>query len=260
MRVAKCRDSAVKEYVVELSQVDSFADAIAAFNEGLIERCGGHWNGNLDAFNDYLSWPAEEGYRLVLRGADASEGVPPPETRGSRAPSFDDTPRYLIELRSRYHRSRCDSAIAVTLRSMRSWTPRSENLLQFGVVCVSGVAARLLATVAIRTALSTLRDTLSVASWRTSTTTNGPTNWRRRAAKPCGKRWRRSGTTESSALTFSRTVDGFKSYIVRPPTSGTVLIVSKRLPTVVTAVSIDGLRTASQGFMDWFDQRAAELA
>jgi hypothetical protein len=55
---------------------------------------------------------------------------------------------------------------------MRSWTPRSENLLQFGVVCVSGVAARLLATVAIRTALSTLRDTLSVASWRTSTTTN----------------------------------------------------------------------------------------
>jgi hypothetical protein len=54
--------------------------------------------------------------------------------------------------------------------------------------------------------------------------------------------------------------DGFKSYIVRPPTSGTVLIVSKRLPTVVSAVSIDGLRTASQGFMDWFDQRAAELA
>jgi hypothetical protein len=59
----------VKEYVVELSQVDSFADAIAAFNEGLIERCGGHWNGNLDAFNDYLSWPVAESYRLVLRGA-----------------------------------------------------------------------------------------------------------------------------------------------------------------------------------------------
>jgi len=45
---------------MDLGKVTSFADAIEAFNEGLIERCGGRWNGNLDAFNDYLSWPNEE--------------------------------------------------------------------------------------------------------------------------------------------------------------------------------------------------------
>ena len=60
----------MNEYVVDLSRVASFSDAIAAFNAGLIESGGGHWNGNLDAFNDYLSWPAEGRYRLVLRGAD----------------------------------------------------------------------------------------------------------------------------------------------------------------------------------------------
>jgi hypothetical protein len=56
------------EYVVDLSAAKSFADFIAAFNEGLIRHVGGEWNGNLDAFNDYLWWPDEHPYRLVIRG------------------------------------------------------------------------------------------------------------------------------------------------------------------------------------------------
>jgi hypothetical protein len=42
---------------------------VSAFNRGLIQQAGGHWSGNnWDAFNDYLSWPVEEAYALVLEG------------------------------------------------------------------------------------------------------------------------------------------------------------------------------------------------
>lgn len=41
----------------------------AAFNEGLIHQAGGHWSGtSWDAFHDYLSWPTEESYTVVLDG------------------------------------------------------------------------------------------------------------------------------------------------------------------------------------------------
>lgn len=35
-------------------------------NVGFIELVGGRWDGNLDAFNDYLKWPTEEQYELQL--------------------------------------------------------------------------------------------------------------------------------------------------------------------------------------------------
>ena len=47
-------------------RVRSFDDFVAATNAGLIESVGGRWNGNLDAFNDYLSWPEEQVYELEL--------------------------------------------------------------------------------------------------------------------------------------------------------------------------------------------------
>ena len=57
------------EYVVNVSAAASWADVIAAFNRDFIRPiCGGEWNGNLDALNDYLSWPNDQPYRLVLRG------------------------------------------------------------------------------------------------------------------------------------------------------------------------------------------------
>jgi hypothetical protein len=58
----------VTEYRINLAEIRSFADFVAAFNAGMIDSVGGHWNGNVDAFNDYLSWPEDEAYRLVLVG------------------------------------------------------------------------------------------------------------------------------------------------------------------------------------------------
>jgi hypothetical protein len=66
------RQRTVKEYDVDVSAATSWADFIDAFIEGFIRPvCGSQWNGNLDAFNDYLSWPDERPYRLVVRGCQA---------------------------------------------------------------------------------------------------------------------------------------------------------------------------------------------
>jgi hypothetical protein len=68
----------MKEYVVDLTSVTSWPQFIAAFNEGFMRPVSGEWNGNLDAFHDYLSSvgdePASETYRLVLRGWKSLEG------------------------------------------------------------------------------------------------------------------------------------------------------------------------------------------
>ena len=57
------------EYRINLLDVRKMSEFVAAFNDGLIERAGGRWNGqSWDAFNDYLSWPSEETYSLLLDG------------------------------------------------------------------------------------------------------------------------------------------------------------------------------------------------
>jgi hypothetical protein len=56
-------------YVVECGRVEDFQSFIQAMNDGFIDRIGGHWNGSLDAFNDYLSWP-DGTYDLVLLEAN----------------------------------------------------------------------------------------------------------------------------------------------------------------------------------------------
>lgn len=54
---------------VDLSDVKSWAEFVAAFNKGFIKPVGGEgWEGNLDALNDYLWWPSETPYRLVIDG------------------------------------------------------------------------------------------------------------------------------------------------------------------------------------------------
>ncbi len=58
----------MREYVVDVTAAACWADFVAAFNEGFVRPVGGEWNGNLDAFNDYLWWPDEHPYRLVVRG------------------------------------------------------------------------------------------------------------------------------------------------------------------------------------------------
>jgi len=61
----------MKRYTVDCSSVGSFGDFVRATNAGFIRVVGGEWNGNLDAFNDYLSWPEEEEYELEFSGAAA---------------------------------------------------------------------------------------------------------------------------------------------------------------------------------------------
>lgn len=57
------------EYRIDLRDVREMSAFVEAFNDGLIKRFGGHGHGNSwDAFNDYLSWPPEESYCLILDG------------------------------------------------------------------------------------------------------------------------------------------------------------------------------------------------
>jgi len=68
----------MKEFVVDLTAVTTWVQFIAAFNEGFIRPVSGDWNGNLDAFNDYLAWAGDkdvyEPFRLVLRGWNSLSG------------------------------------------------------------------------------------------------------------------------------------------------------------------------------------------
>jgi hypothetical protein len=57
----------VRRFLVQCGAVHSFRDFVAAVNQGLLRSVGGEWNGNLNAFNDYLSWPEEEEYEIELR-------------------------------------------------------------------------------------------------------------------------------------------------------------------------------------------------
>jgi len=57
------------EYRVDLRSVRDMNALVSAFNDGLIRGAGGLWHGNnWDAFYDYLSWPVDESYILLLDG------------------------------------------------------------------------------------------------------------------------------------------------------------------------------------------------
>jgi len=60
---------------INCSEISSFADFIEICNEGFIRTVGGEWNGNLDAFNDYLSWPEPTPYTLEIIGSTRCEEV-----------------------------------------------------------------------------------------------------------------------------------------------------------------------------------------
>jgi len=55
---------------VDCRHISSYSDFIEAFNKALFEPSGGKWDGNLDAFDDYLSWPEPSPYQLVILGTD----------------------------------------------------------------------------------------------------------------------------------------------------------------------------------------------
>jgi hypothetical protein len=59
----------VKRFTIDGRAVRTFDDFVRAANTGFIRSAGGSWDGNLDAFNDYLSWPEDQSYELELLGA-----------------------------------------------------------------------------------------------------------------------------------------------------------------------------------------------
>ena len=56
----------MKRFSIDGGNVRSLHDFVEATNAGFVEHVGGRWNGNLDAFNDYLSWPEEQEYEIEL--------------------------------------------------------------------------------------------------------------------------------------------------------------------------------------------------
>ena len=60
-------------YIIDATNFDTFAGFVEECNRSFIRSFSGEWNGNLDAFNDYLWWsdPDTE-YVLVWRGAEKS--------------------------------------------------------------------------------------------------------------------------------------------------------------------------------------------
>lgn len=63
------------EYILDLRYIKSFEEFVAKCNESFIESVGGKWDGNLDAFNDYLSWPENVPYNLLILGEDNCKDV-----------------------------------------------------------------------------------------------------------------------------------------------------------------------------------------
>jgi hypothetical protein len=91
------------EYIVDVSEVNSWPKLVAAFNAGLIRKVGGNWNGGLDALNDYLSWPEHDRYRLVLKGWHACANALGEHTMGDGrrvldilAEIFQDNPHVTV--------------------------------------------------------------------------------------------------------------------------------------------------------------------
>lgn len=58
----------MREFTINLSNVDTLQGCIDAFNRDFCAHIGGHWNGNWNAFHDYLSWPDESSFGLRLSG------------------------------------------------------------------------------------------------------------------------------------------------------------------------------------------------
>jgi hypothetical protein len=66
----------MREFVVDLTDVTTVDGFVTAFNTGFCQHVGGKVHRlNWDAFNDYLSWPEEERYRLTFRSWKRIKGV-----------------------------------------------------------------------------------------------------------------------------------------------------------------------------------------
>jgi hypothetical protein len=63
-----------KSYIIDGANFTNFIEFTQEFNRAFAD-IGANWNGNLDAFNDYLDWPTLETdgkYRLIWRHSGVS--------------------------------------------------------------------------------------------------------------------------------------------------------------------------------------------
>lgn len=65
----------MREFTIQLSNITTLQGFIDAFNRDFCKHVGGHWNGNWNAFHDYLSWPDESSFGLRLAGWDTCAGL-----------------------------------------------------------------------------------------------------------------------------------------------------------------------------------------
>lgn len=66
----------MREFLVDLTGVTTLEGFLAAFNAGFCQQVGGELHTlNWNAFNDFLSWPEEENYRLVFKSWGRIRGV-----------------------------------------------------------------------------------------------------------------------------------------------------------------------------------------
>lgn len=66
----------LREFVVDLRGAVTDEGVVQALNEGLCVPVGGRWSGrSWSAFNDYLSWPTEDRYKLRFLGFEDCLGL-----------------------------------------------------------------------------------------------------------------------------------------------------------------------------------------
>ena len=64
-------ETSATDFVIDGNNFEDFTGFIREFNRCFYAYTEGGWNGNLDAFNDYLVWP-EEKYALIWKDSDKS--------------------------------------------------------------------------------------------------------------------------------------------------------------------------------------------
>lgn len=86
-------------YKIDGTKVKDFESFITEMNKNFISKHGDSvWNGNLDAFNDYLNWPQSK-YQFVFENSESiKEGL-----------SFEATLLWLTNKLERCHPSNTDS-------------------------------------------------------------------------------------------------------------------------------------------------------
>ena len=89
----------LREFIVDLRTAASFEEFVWAFNQSLgIPVGGGRWNGrSWNAFEDYLSWPTEDRFKLRFLGFASCPGLDSQDRQLIRE-VLSDNPHVIVRL------------------------------------------------------------------------------------------------------------------------------------------------------------------